>query len=169
MKTLKNISARLLNGICIHHSCTQTAERCRSILKSRSLSTNIIIDRDGTTTIERLGMAAACVGFNAYCVQVDLIGNFEKDIPTDAQMESLSKLIRELASMRGSMSVGRLPSDFTKKCRNASDTRVRTLASKFFNTPKDLIKPFYVMYHGEVRPTKCCGENLIKLINEAYL
>ena len=39
-------------GVCIHHTCTETAEKAREVLKGKKQSTHFIIDKNGDTTVE---------------------------------------------------------------------------------------------------------------------
>lgn len=176
-KKLAKIDKQLLHGVCIHHSCTRTVEHCRRSLKSRRCSTNVIINKNGDILVEKTDMAAACVGFNAHTVQVDLIGNFEtRDIPTPEQLQSLREVIAYLCEMSCEMreeqcetrEISRFPLDIRKKFCRMGDKDVREAAREYLSKGGQGDSKFFVFYHGEVRPTKCCGKNLIGAINSEY-
>lgn len=171
-KRLAKINKQLLHGVCIHHSCTRTIEQCRKALKSRKCSTNVIIEKNGNISVEKTNMAAACVGFNPYTVQIDLIGNFEvRDTPTLEQLQSLHNVIEYLCEMSGAdykKEIVRFPKDISALFVDMGNEDIRKAAREYLSTPAYEYTKFFVFYHGEVRPTKCCGKNLIAAINSEY-
>lgn len=164
-KKLAKINKQLLHGVCIHHSCTRTIEQCRKALKSRKCSTNVIIEKNGNISVERTNPAAACVGFNSYTVQIDLIGNFEtRDTPTLEQLQSLRNVIEYLCEKSG-LEMQRIPKGICKMFIHLGDEGIRGAAREYLSCNQN---KFFVFYHGEVRPTKCCGRNLIMAIDAEY-
>lgn len=163
-------------GVCIHHTDTETVAKARSVLKSKNYSTHLIIDKNGDTTVELPldKRAAACVGFNKWMWQIDVVGRLHINEPTEPQLLALRNIIKLLACGR---SIANIDAKFASKCRkmDATDVQKSTLKeyegtyTKYheravkrgsWETVLDKL-PFIVTYHGEVRPTACCGKNLI--------
>lgn len=163
-------------GVCIHHTDGETAEAARKTLKSKGYSTHFIIDKNGDTTVELPldKRAAACVGFNKWLWQVDVVGRLHVNEPTKPQLLALQNLIELLSCGR---LLANIDAKFAKKCRTLTATDVQketateyTATYNKYRERADKKKswkgvldklPFLVIYHGEVRPTKCCGANLI--------
>lgn len=164
-------------GVCIHHTDTTTADKARSTLKKKNFSTHCIIDKNGDITVELPfdKRAAACVGFNKWMLQIDVVGRFQLEKPTNEQLISLENLIRLLACGRPIKSID---ANFAKKCIKLSTEDVQKATVDYYKNTYDKYHeradkrggwkgvldklPFTVIYHGEVRPTACCGKNLIK-------
>lgn len=171
-----NVDRTNVFGLCIHHTDTDDIETARKVLKSKSFSTHLIIDTNGDVTVELpLGeRAAACVGFNKWMWQLDVVGRLHIDEPTKLQVQSLTNVIRLLACGR---QIANIDSKFASQCRKLDVKEVQKATEAKFGSVRsklhirdgklDLSKvPFTVIYHGEVRQTKCCGEHLIKLLPE---
>ena len=163
-------------GVCIHHTDTEDADTARKVLKSKNYSTHLLIDRNGYITVELPldKRAAACVGFNKWMWQVDVVGRLHKNEPAKAQLLALENLLFLLACGRP---IEVIDKKFAEKCRKLSSTDVQK------ETPKRYLEtynkyheravkkgtwagildklPFTIIYHGEVRPTACCGKYLI--------
>jgi hypothetical protein len=163
-------------GVCIHHTDTETADKARKALKSKNYSTHFLIDKNGDTTVELpLGKrAAACVGFNKWMWQIDVVGRLHINEPTRPQLLALENLLVLLACGRN---VETIDKKFAAKCRAMSAEEVqketpkrytetynkyheRAVKKKSWHGVLDKL-PFTIFYHGEVRPTACCGKNLI--------
>ena len=168
-------------GVCIHHTDTETAEKARTTLKSKNFSTHFVIDKNGDTTVELPldKRAAACVGFNKWMWQVDVVGRLHIKEPTEAQLLALENLLFLLSCGRP---VTNINSKFARKCRELSTGDVqketnsyyaktyeklhaRAVKRKSWNGVLDKL-PFTIIYHGEVRKTACCGSNLINKLPE---
>lgn len=168
-------------GVCIHHTDTETAEKARTTLKSKNFSTHFLIDKNGDTTVELPldKRAAACVGFNKWMWQVDVVGRLHIKEPTEAQLLALENLLFLLSCGR---TVTNINSKFASKCRELSTEDVqketnsyyaktyeklhdRAVKRKSWNGILDKL-PFIIIYHGEVRKTACCGSNLINKLPE---
>lgn len=163
-------------GVCIHHTCTETAEKAREVLKGKKQSTHFIIDKNGDTTVELPldKRAAACVGFNKWTWQIDVVGSLHINEPTKEQILSLTNLLEILSCGRKIVTIDK---KFGDKCRSLSKSEVAIETSnKYSETYKTYSirskkkgswekvldsLPFTVFYHGEVRPTACCGKKLI--------
>lgn len=163
-------------GVCIHHTDSETVEAARKALKSKGYSTHFIIDKNGDTTVELPldKRAAACVGFNKWLWQVDVVGHLHINEPTKPQLLALQNLIELLSCGRW---LANIDAKFAKKCRTLTSTDVQketaTEYTATYNKYRERAEkkkswkgvldklPFLVIYHGEVRPTKCCGANLI--------
>lgn len=164
-------------GVCIHHTDGETVEAARRALKSKGFSTHIIIDKNGEATVELPfdKKAAACVGFNKWMLQIDVVGRLHINKPTREQLLSLENILELLACGR---TVTEIDRKFAEQCRKMDAKEVQTNTerkfaatyNKYHNVAvkrkswKGVLDklPFIIMYHGEVRPTKCCGANLIK-------
>lgn len=163
-------------GLCIHHTDTDDINAARRALARQGFSTHFLIDKDGTIYKEMplADRAAACVGFNRWMLQLDVVGRLHLNEPTPEQMTTLRTTIQELACGR---TIERIDQNFAKECRRqfAEDLQ-KVTTKKYQSTYKKLYKevretkdwisalsklPFIVMYHGEVRPTACCGKYLI--------
>lgn len=163
-------------GVCIHHTDTEDADTARKVLKSKNYSTHLLIDKNGDITVELPldKRAAACVGFNKWMWQVDVVGRLHKTEPTKEQLLALENLLVLLACGRP---IEIMDKKFAEKCRKLSSADVQK------ETPKRYLEtynkyheralkkgtwagvldklPFTIIYHGEVRPTACCGKYLI--------
>ena len=163
-------------GVCIHHTDTETADKARKTLKSKNYSTHFLIDKNGDTTVELplCKRAAACVGFNKWMWQIDVVGRLHINEPTDPQLLALENLLVLLACGRNVVTIDK---KFASKCRALGTEEVQKEASKRYTETYNkyherAVKkkswygvldklPFTIFYHGEVRPTACCGKNLI--------
>lgn len=163
-------------GACIHHTDTETADKARKVLKSKNYSTHFLIDKNGDTTVELPldKRAAACVGFNKWTWQIDVVGRLHINEPTLQQLLALENLLVLLACGRN---VETIDKKFAAKCHamGAEEVQKATLKryTETYNKYHDrAVKkkswhgvldklPFTIFYHGEVRPTACCGKNLI--------
>lgn len=168
-------------GVCIHHTDTKTADAARKVLKDKKLSTHFIIDKNGDTTVELPldKRAAACVGFNKWMWQIDVVGRLHKEEPTDEQISALTNLLKLLSCGR---KIENIDKKFADKCRKMTSEEVQKETPKKYNGDYEKISkkaqktkswsgvldkvPFTVIYHGEVRPTACCGKYLINKIPE---
>ena len=170
-------------GVCIHHTDTTTADKARKVLKSKNYSTHFIIDKNGDTTVEWPldKRAAACVGFNKWMWQVDVVGQLHLKEPTKEQLLALENLLVLLACGRN---VETIDKSFAAKCRKMSAEDVqketpkryteiynkyhdRAVKKKSWHGVLDKL-PFTIFYHGEVRPTACCGKNLINKLPQIF-
>lgn len=163
-------------GVCIHHTDTETGDKARATLKKKNYSTHFIIEKNGDTTVELPldKRAAACVGLNKWMWQIDVVGRLHINEPTGPQLLALENLIKLLSCGR---SITNIDSKFASKCRKLDSTDVQKETSKNFTATYEkyhdrAVKrkswagvldklPFIVTFHGEVRPTACCGKNLI--------
>lgn len=163
-------------GVCIHHTDTETADKARSTLKNNGFSTHCLIDKNGDITVELPfdKRAAACVGFNKWFWQIDVVGRLHIKEPTEAQLRSLKVLLKLMSCGRKFATIDK---KFAAKCRAMSSTDVQKETPGYYTetynkyaerakkkgTWKGVLDklPFTVIYHGEVRPTACCGKNLI--------
>ena len=166
-------------GVCIHHTDGETAEAARKALKAQGFSTHIIIDKNGDATVELpfAKRAAACVGFNKWMFQIDVVGRLHLKEPTEEQLLSLYNILELLSCGRP---VANIDSKFAAKCRKmdvrtVQDATEKEYAGTYTKYYKRAQKkgswsgvldqlPFLIIYHGEVRPTKCCGKFLIEKI-----
>lgn len=155
-------------GVVIHHTDTNTARRARQVLSHKGLSTHIIIDEDGNAFLEHPleENAAACVSYNKWMWQVDVVGRFEEDDclrPSKKQLDTLKSIIRGLANERNIINA------MSEDIKSNHDRMFeRALPDKNDAHYNDILKatPFYVMMHGELRPTKCPGKYLIQEIEK---
>lgn len=163
-------------GVCIHHTDSETVAAARKALKSKGYSTHFLIDKNGDTTVELPldKRAAACVGFNKWMWQIDVVGRLHINEPTKPQLLALQNLIKLLSCGRWLASID---AKLAKKCRTLTSTDVQKETSREYTTTYNKYReraekkkswkgvldklPFLVIYHGEVRPTACCGKNLI--------
>lgn len=183
MGAIETLSLNRTNifGVCIHHTDSETAEKARATLKKKGFSTHFIIDKNGDTTVELPldKRAAACVGFNKWMWQIDVVGRLHINEPTEAQISSLRNLLMLLSCGR---KIETIDKKFAAKCRAMDSTEVqketpkrytetynkyhdRAVKKKSWHGVLDKL-PFTIFYHGEVRPTACCGKNLIKRLPE---
>ena len=163
-------------GLCVHHTDSANIEAARKALSAKKCSTHIMIDRDGLQYVEMSleKRASACVGFNKWMWQLDVVGRFEKETPSREQLLALKSIIKTLACGR---KVQTIDKKFADRCRHSSKEEVQKETETKFEQSYLKLKeraekrkswdrildkvPFLVIYHGEVRPTRCCGKNLI--------
>lgn len=90
------------HGVVIHHTCTATPKRTRSVLKSQGYSTHFEIDRDGHVyqyaKLDR--QCCHCSGANWHCVGVDLTHPAGAEWP-QVQLDVAAELFHWLAEKLG--------------------------------------------------------------------
>jgi len=93
---------RKIAKIIVHHTAVDTSlEKLRASVQRRGYSDipyHYIVDTDGTLhatrPLERMG--AHCRGHNADSIGIALMGNLDRDPPTEAQIATLTRLIASL-------------------------------------------------------------------------
>lgn len=97
---------RKINLIVLHHTATRRDVSVEDIRRAHlrrgfsDIGYHFVIDANGRVhpgrEIARVGAHAR--GHNAHSLGIAVIGNFEKESPTPAQLHALSRLIAELLS-----------------------------------------------------------------------
>jgi len=93
---------RRITKIIIHHTGVDTSlEKLRASVQRRGYSDipyHFVIDTDGTLHATRplTRMGAHCRGHNADSIGIALMGNLDRDPPTEAQIATLTRLIADL-------------------------------------------------------------------------
>lgn len=168
-------------GIVIHHTDGNSIDSARKVLAAKKESTNIIIDEHGGAYIEMplYKTAAACVGYNKWMIQTDVVGRLSINPPTEAQLKSLCNVVKLLACGRKIVAVDPQLAAKTRKANKSESaklteaayskdyTKARAIAEKegcWKNALPEL--PFIVTWHGEVRPTECCGTKFIPILKK---
>lgn len=168
-------------GIVVHHTDGNTAESARKTLANKKESTNIIIDENGLGYVELpiYKNAAACIGYNKWMIQLDVVGRLSKNKPTEPQLKTLCYLIKSLAC--GRKIVGIDPR-LARKTVGATKADAQKLTAERFEPEWKEINarvkknlhwrgilddtPFIVTWHGKIRPTECCGKNFIPILEK---
>lgn len=86
-------------AIVIHHTCTQSPKKTRSVLKSKRYSTHYEVDRDGTIYqyADPARVASHCKAANACAIGIDATHMEGAEFPT-VQVESVCRLVRCLCA-----------------------------------------------------------------------
>lgn len=168
-------------GIVIHHTDGNSIDSARKVLAAKKESTNIIIDEHGSAYIEMplYKTAAACVGYNKWMIQIDVVGRLSINPPTEAQLKSLCNVAKLLSCGRKIVAVDPQLAAKTRKANKTESAKLteaaysedyakaRAIAEKdgcWKNALPEL--PFVVTWHGEVRPTECCGTKFIPILKK---
>lgn len=124
-------------AIVVHHSCTRSPEKTRSVLNHKNCSTHFEIDVDGHIYQyrEETYRCAHCVGANSAAIGIDLTHMDGKQFP-DVQIEALNNLLKYLCD----------------KWDIAQEVHDKATGIKYVD-----IKGVFT--HRALSPTKCPGDN----------